>query len=311
LKIRAFVQGEDEAIWLTMRNESFTEYDDFRPGTMEDIKIWEKSPEFDPVGLYIAEVEDKPVGCIQAHVDRERKEKKGFVQGLCVIPAYRRRGIGRALLETALSSLRERGMETAQAWSRDDKPAAKHLLESIGFQVVRVFSTMRRDLSPVVDVELNREVTFRSMNETPEDLQLMRELNNEAFKEHFNFRPSTIEEWRHWSQHPDFDREGWFFTYLGTKPVGFVGTWIDRKYVTYRKEKLGWIDSIGVLKPHRNKDIGSSLMLKGMEHLRKRRMTYVELGVDDSNPTSAIKLYEKVGFNTKRKELTYSMPLTP
>jgi mycothiol synthase len=169
---------------------------------------------------------------------------------------------------------------------------------------------MRRDLSPVVDIDVNREVTFRPMNESSEDLQLMRELNNEAFKEHFNFRPSTLEEWQHWSQHPDFDRQGWFFTFLDAKPVGFVGTWIDPKYVAYREEKLGWIDSIGVLKPYRNKDIGTSLMLNGMEHLRKRGMTDVELGVDDTNPTSAIKLYEKVGFKITRKELTYSMPLT-
>jgi mycothiol synthase len=311
LRIRAFVKGEGEEIWLRMRNESFTEYDDFRPGTMEDMVIWEKSPEFDPVGMYIAEVKGKPVGRVQAYVDRERKEKKGFVRELCVIPPYRRQGIGRALLATALSSLRERKMETAQSWSRDDKPVVKHLLESAGFKVNRAFSTMRRDLGPVVNVEVNRDVTFRSMNETSEDLQLMRELNNEAFKEHFNFRPSTIEEWQHWSKHPDFDREGWFFTFLGTEPVGFVGTWIDRKYVAYRQEKLGWIDSIGVLKPYRNKDIGTSLILKGMEHLRKRGMTIVELGVDDSNPTSAIRLYEKVGFQTTRKELTYSKPMTP
>lgn len=310
MRIRVFVKGEDEETWLRMRNESFKEYDDFRPSTMEDMEIQEKSPNFDPVGMYIAEVKGKPVGRVQAHVDRERKEKKGFIQGLCVIPTYRKKGIGRALLETALSSLKERKMETAQAWSRDDKPVVKHLLESTGFRAIRIFSTMRRDLDSPMNVEVNKDVTFRSMNETSEDIQLMRELNNEAFKEHFNFRPSPLEEWKHWNSHPDFDREGWLFALLGTEPVGFVGTWIDRKYVTYRQEKLGWIDSIGVLKPYRNRNIGTSLILKGMEHLQKRGMTEVELGVDDSNPTSAIRLYEKVGFKTTRKELTHSMPLT-
>lgn len=193
------MKGEDEETWLRMRNESFKEYDDFRPSTMEDMEIQEKSPNFDPVGMYIAEVKGKPVGRVQAHVDRERKEKKGFIQGLCVIPTYRKKGIGRALLETALSSLKERKMETAQAWSRDDKPVVKHLLESTGFRAIRIFSTMRRDLDSPMNVEVNKDVTFRSMNETSEDIQLMRELNNEAFKEHFNFRPSTLEEWKHWN----------------------------------------------------------------------------------------------------------------
>ena len=63
-----------------MRNESFTEYDDFRPGTMEDIEIWEKSPDFDPVGMYIAEVEGKPVGRVQAHIDRKREEWEDLQQ---------------------------------------------------------------------------------------------------------------------------------------------------------------------------------------------------------------------------------------
>lgn len=57
-----FVKGEDEETWLRMRNESFKEYDDFRPSTMEDMEIQEKSPNFDPVGMYIAEVKGKPVG---------------------------------------------------------------------------------------------------------------------------------------------------------------------------------------------------------------------------------------------------------
>jgi ribosomal protein S18 acetylase RimI-like enzyme len=46
-------------------------------------------------------------------------------------------------------------------------------------------------------------------------------------------------------------------------------------------------------------------MLQGMETLKDKGMTKVMLGVDDLNVTKAIKLYEKVGFRVKKKDLTY------
>jgi len=305
LRIREFVKGEDEEVWLSIRNEAFKEYDDFRPSTMEDMQIWEKDPGFDPVGMFIAELNGKAVGRVQAYVDKQREEKKGFVQGLGVVPKFRRRGIGRELMDKAIESLRKREMETTECWTRDDKPVCKHIFESMGFKLIRIFSTMRRELDTIPSVGENEGVRIRVMKESMEDIELLRWLNDETFSEHFDFRPSTIEEWKHWCSHPDFDYKGWFFALLEGKPVGHVGTWIDSKFVKYKGIKRGWIDTIGVLKPHRRKGIGTSLILRGMKYLKSRGMTEVELGVDDSNPTEATKLYEKVGFKVIRKDLTY------
>ena len=133
LEIREFVQGDDEAIWLRLGNVAFKEYDDFRPSTMEDIAIWEKDPGFDPVGMFIAELNGEAIGRVQAYVDKKREEKKGFIRALGVLPEFRRQGIGRELAERAIESLRERGMETAQCWIRDDKTPCKQLFESLGF----------------------------------------------------------------------------------------------------------------------------------------------------------------------------------
>lgn len=306
LKIREFVKGEDEEVWLKIRNESFKEYDDFRPSTMEDMEIWEKDPGFDPVGMFVAEWNGEPVGRVQAYVDRERKDKKGYLRSLGVVPEFRRRGIGRRLAEKAIESLKERDIETIQCWIRDDKPNVKHLFESLGFELIRVFSSMRRDLNTLPsNIGQNKDVVLRVMEKDEESIELLRWLNNEAFSEHFDFRPLTLEEWKHWFSHPDFDNEGWFIAFLEGKPVGHVGTWIDSKFVKYKAVKRGWIDTIGVLKPHRRKGIGTTLILRGMKYLQTKEMTEVELGVDDLNQTDAIKLYKKVGFKIIRKDLTY------
>jgi ribosomal protein S18 acetylase RimI-like enzyme len=63
--------------------------------------------------------------------------------------------------------------------------------------------------------------------------------------------------------------------------------------------------TIGVLKPLRRQGIGTALMLHALKFLKAKGMREAELGVDDSNPTKAIKLYERVGFKVIKKDLTY------
>ena len=101
LQIRGFVIGKDEKVWIETRNEAFKEYDDFRPTTMEDMMIREKAPGFDPAGMLIAWLNSKPVGTVQAYVDKRLKEKKGYVARVGVVPKFRRRGIGQELSRPA------------------------------------------------------------------------------------------------------------------------------------------------------------------------------------------------------------------
>lgn len=62
---------------------------------------------------------------------------------------------------------------------------------------------------------------------------------------------------------------------------------------------------IGVLKAYRRKGIGKRLMIEGMKLLKAKGIYEVMLGVDDQNPTKAIKLYEKLGFKAARKDIAY------
>ena len=307
LKVRHFVEGEDEEAWVRITNEAWKEYDDFRPDTMEDMEVWKKSPNFDTTGMFIAGLDGKPVGTVNAYVDKKRKEKKGFLRDLGVVPEFRRKGMGRRLVEKAIESLKERGMESVQGWTREGKVACKSLLGSMGFKLIRVFSAMRRELERIpYNIGEHRKLEMREMETTMDDIKLLTMLENETFKEHFNFRPMTVEETKYWiTQKPWCDILGFFFSYLDDKPVGYVGSGIDSKFIEHKGIKRGWIMDIGVLKPNRKKGIGTALMQQGMKFLKSERMTEVELGVDDTNPTKAIELYRKVGFKVAHKDLTY------
>jgi len=307
LKIRNFVQGKDEEVWLKIGNEAFKEYDDFRPATIEDMEIREKNPIFDAKGMFIAELNGEPVGRMNAFVDKMREDKKGFIDDLGVIPSFRRKGVGRELTKRALQSLKERGMETAETWTREDKPACKGLFESMGFELIRVFSTMKRNLDSLPsNIGEYKKIKIRTMRRNLDDIKLLNWIVNETFKEHFDFRPETVEETRHWVENrPWCDIAEYFFGYIDNRLVGHVGAGIDSKFIKYQGIKRGWITTIGVIKDLRRKGIGTSLILHGMECLKSKGMTEAVLGVDDSNPTKAIELYKKVGFKVLYKDLTY------
>jgi len=308
LNIRSFVQGTDEAVWVSVWNRAFKEFDDFRSLSVDDMIETEKSPVFDATGRFIAELDGQAVGIVNAYVDKMREEKKGFMRTLGVVPENRGKGIGRALAEKALQSLRERGMHTAEAGARMERAEAQRLWESMGFKRVRVFSLMKRSLDTIPsDIGENMKVQMRNYQKGfLEDLKLLNWLSNETFKEHYNYRPDTVGETRYFlEQDPTFRVQEWLFMHLHGEPIGYVGVGIDEKYNEEKDTKAGWILSIGVLKPNRLKGIGTRLMIEGMKLLKSKGITEALLGVDDMNPTHAMKLYEKTGFTVASKDAAY------
>ena len=308
LKTKRFVQGRDEEDWVSVWNAAYKEYDDLRQITVDEFKVAEKAPEFDPEGRFIAELDRQPVGIIHAHVDKLRKEKKGFIRSFGIIPEFRGKRLEKKLVETALKELKSRGMEIIQAWARDTRKDRIRLLEESGFKLVRKFSLMKRDLDTVPSgIGENKEVTLKPLRrDSDEDVKMLNWLGNECFKEHFNYRPGTIEETTYFlRKDPFFKNQDWFFATLKRKHIGYIGVGIDEKYNVERNVKSGWVLDIGVLKPHRRNGIGARLMLQGMETLKAKGMTTAMLGVDDWNVTKAMRLYEKVGFKVAKKDLTY------
>lgn len=308
LKIEQFFQGRDEEDWVRVWNAAYTEYEEARQITVDEFKSSEKAPRFDPEGRFIAKLDNQPVGIIHAHVDKERSEKKGFVRSFGVIPNFRGKGIEEKLAEKAMKELRSRGMIIVQAWATDRREDRISLWKSLGFNQIRVFSLMKRDLDEIPSgIGENLNVALRPLRkESDEDVNLLNWLDNECFKEHFNYRPSTVEETAYLVRKDPFIKfQKWFFAILNEEHVGYVGVGVDEKYNAEKNVKSGWVMDIGVLKPFRRRGIGTRLMLQGMETLKTIDMTSIMLGVDDWNVTKAIKLYEKVGFKVKKKDLTF------
>lgn len=312
LEIRPFQKGLDEEIYVRIYNAAFLDYDDVRSVALHEVRTIEEAPSFNLDGLLLVEWNGQTAGMVQAFVDKRREEKKGFIQSLAVLPEFRCMGIAKELLAEAISSLRMRGMKVAAAWVQTDRLACVHLYESYGFKRVRASSLMKGNLTGTpLETKENNTINLREAQlGNGEEIALINMLDNEAFKEHFNYRPVTVEETRYmllkipWYQH----QKAWFAVSDG-RPVGYVVAGIDVGLNKEKSVKYGWILDIGVLKSYRRKGVGSALMHRAMHYLESRGMENALLYVDDQNPTCAMKLYEKVGFTVYHKNAVYELQL--
>ena len=312
LKLRRFVIGTDEVDWLRVWNAVYGVQLDLAPITVTEMKVMERSPDFDSEGMFIVELNGQPAGIVHAYVDKLREEKKGFLKDFGVVPEFRGQGIEEKLAETALEELKKRGMQVAQGSAYGDQLDIVRLWEKLRFKLVRRFSLMTGDLVGLQsDVKKDINVLLRLLRkDSDEDLRLLNRLENECFKELFDWRRNPLE--RTVSlvrEDPFLKMQDWFFAILNGKHVGYVGMGIDESYNRKENGKVGWVLGIGVLKPYRRMGIGTRLMLHGMNQLKANGMTVVMLGADDLNVTQATRLYEKVGFKVARKEMVYEKTL--
>jgi mycothiol synthase len=307
------VKGIDEPVWVAVMNASRRGREDWRAVTVEEMLLQEKEdPNFHVEGRFIAELDGKPVGAVHANVEKQREERKGFIR-CYVIPESRGRGIERQLVEIALRELRTRGMTTAQAFADSREQDYVELLEELDFKQVRVGSIMEMDLRDLSQsTGESKQVVIRSLRkEREEEIRLLTWLWNETFKDHFNFRPDTVEEVRLFL-FSDLYYKKWkelFLAVVDGESVGYVGVGIDEKYNLEKNVEAGDIFTIGVLKDYRRRGIGARLILHALETLKAKGMTKARLGVDDYNPTRAMRLYEKAGFRVTRKDLFFEREL--
>ena len=311
LTIRPFRKGEDEETYVQIFNRAFLDYDDIRSLAVQDAKTIEEAPSYNLDGLFIAGWNGQPVGMVQALVDKFREEKKGFIQTLAVLPEFRRRGIAKKLLFEAVSTLKRRGMVTAGAWAQTDKPICTHLYESFGFKLVRTTSLMKASLLDTQETDTNETVSLKEAQTTSrEDIALINKLDNEAFREHFNHRPVTVEETEYMLlKTPWYGRQTAWLAILKNQPVGYIVAGIDMGLNQEKHVKYGWINDIGVLKLFRRQKIGATLMKTAMRYLKSREMVNALLYVDDQNVTEAAKLYKTVGFKLYHRSAVYELQL--
>ena len=314
VNVRRFFKGADEAVWIEILNAEYREYESWWRGTtVEEMLELEKHPSFDFEGRFIAEFDGKPVGVVHAHVEKSCEEKNGFIKDFCVLPVFRGRAVEEPLLEAAINEFKKHGVSTVRAWTGVKRIDRIQFLEKSGFKFAYRTIDMRISLANMPsNINENMEVAIRKLRtDVRADIEALNWLANECFKGNPIVPSKTVEETRQsLLNNSVFKQQEFFFAVLDKRNVGYIGLGIDEKYNAEHEVKSGFIKGIGVLPTYRKRGIGTRLMLHGLKTLKAEGMTSATLDTEDTNPTRAITLYEKIGFQVLQEYVTYTKNVT-
>lgn len=232
-----------------------------------------------------------------------------------LLPAWRRRGIGRAMIHQAERRL----MEIAQTHPKgkpyffetecaDTENGKEMLLLSEGYQAIRHSYTMvRPDLENIPDLVLPEGVEIRTV--MAEHYRKIYNASLEAFQDDWGFSPEVEPTLEQWLEDPNCDPSLWRVAWEGDQVVGMVLGFIDYRANEQYHYKRGWTENISVRKPWRKKGIARALIAASLRAIKERGMEEAALGVDTENVSGALRVYESMGFQPVKRFSLYRKPL--
>jgi mycothiol synthase len=230
-----------------------------------------------------------------------REPHRRYTAFAVVHPEHLGRGIGTHLLRFLERRMPKHVADDDGAvlwnWVDFEDEAARRMVEAAGFSEVRRHYTMMIDLGDRgLDPSLPEGISIRACNE--DDAELIHSLLEETFAEHWGFTPLSYEQWHKQSyERSDTDLSMWFLALEDDEPVGFL--------IGRAMDGLGWVGDLGVRKAHRRRGVASALLRHSFSDFKRRGFSKVGLGVDASNETRAVHVYESLGMQAERVYLTY------
>jgi mycothiol synthase len=238
-----------------------------------------------------------------------------FDVGGNVLPAFRRRGIGRALLQMNLRRAAERAaiepkraQINVETFAEDTETGHRAILAAAGFETVRHFFLMRvPSLDHIPDAPMPEGIEVRPV--TTDHHRPIFDAEAEAFKDHWGHREQGDDLFRTMYAKPELDTSLWVVAWDGDEIAGVVQNWIWAAENERLGVKRGWLERISVGRPWRRRGLGRAITAAALRRLREAGMEDAMLGVDSENPTGALSLYESVGFTVHSSAAAYRRPL--
>ena len=150
LEVRPVLPEHYRPIW-DAANEAFRDHWGYIEAPEEDFQKMLEDPIFDPSLWQVAWDGDQVAGMVQNFVNKAENEEyhrqRGYTEGISVRRPWRKRGLARALIVRSLRMFKELGYkEAALGVDSENLSGALRLYESVGFQVVKRNSMLRKPL---------------------------------------------------------------------------------------------------------------------------------------------------------------------
>ncbi len=117
----------------------------------------------------VAYLDEEPAGMVLTGIRMIQGEKVAWNGGTCVASAFRRQGVGKALMEAAIQVYREEGVDiaTLEAFRENEKAIA--LYEQMGYEIVDRLLFLHR--TEAFDGFLQGEPSYLAKKGVPADIQ--------------------------------------------------------------------------------------------------------------------------------------------
>ena len=235
-----------------------------------------------------------------------------------ILPHWRRKGIGQAMLRWMEGRLREIAASHPTEVEKyflsvaaQGETGLAAMLEKMGYQPVRYgFEMVRPDLENIPNYSLPEGFEVRRV--LPEHYRAIWEADNEAARDEWGFVERSEEDYQAWlADTTTFQPELWQVAWdIATNQVaGQVKTYIDHEQNKLYDRQRGWTEGISVRRPFRRRGLARALIALSLRAQKQAGMTESALGVDIENPSGAKKVYEDCGFRVVKRTTVYRKPL--
>jgi mycothiol synthase len=261
--------------------------------------------------LLLAEAQGTVVGWVRAGDEGTAPDVgRILAHGGCVDPAWRRRGIGGTLLAGAQALLREVVQRRPtdpmvgiayETWCGARGTGSVAMLERDGYRVDRYgIGMVRRTLVDLPPVELPAGIECRPVR-AGERLAILQAMN-EAMSDQHGWAPFDADGLAAFLDHPLWGQTDiWQVAWDGDDVVAGVLGYIDCAENEGLARRRGYTEGIFTRRPWRRRGIAAALIGRNLRLLRDLGMTEAALGVDTENPTGAVRLYQRVGFEEESR----------
>jgi mycothiol synthase len=264
--------------------------------------------------VFVAQAGGQVVGYTRLRLEKGEAESV-FKTGGIVHPEWRRQGIGRRLLRRAHRRAEERRGEVTSEMVYFDADCEHReagrmaLYQSFGMRPARYFLEMAyASLKDIPEPQVPPGIAVRTWVRGQDDEATLAAFN-EAFADHWDFNPEPLEDWVHWANLPRFRPELNLLAVAGEEIAGLCLCDVNQEHIARIGRKEGWVDILGVRRPHRHQGLGRALLVAGLHALKEAGMESAALGVDAESLTGATRLYESVGFVERRRYVLYRRTL--
>ncbi|HEX5620746.1 MAG TPA: GNAT family N-acetyltransferase [Solirubrobacteraceae bacterium] len=221
-----------------------------------------------------------------------------------VVPAARRRGLGRRLLDwaeqRAASLHAERHPSVAAAICVDvheNNPGKRALVETAGYEATRWWYRMTHGLADPLPTVPPPPPGLVVTPYTRDRDEAVRQAHREAFAGHWGSTPPDEQRWRQRFTGASHFQPGVSWLVLdGDEVVAYLLTSLWEADASATGVREAFVAQLGVRPPWRRRGLGTLLLATALESYVPAGYDRSALTVDTDNATGALHLYERAGF---------------